>query len=260
MKTFWIGTLLIFLNTFISSADTIKISADPWMPFTGIANSKAEGFMIDIAREAFKLEGYKLEYINETWIRSIANAKRDVIHGIAGTDKREVPKFIFGKEALGMTINNFYTLKSSTWTFESVDSLENQTLGVVRAYSYGNIIDNYIKKYEANSNHIQFVSSEEVLDDLFKKLLHRRISCLVDQGQVLDYYLKENPEAAKQVRFAGIEGFYEPIYIAFSPKNPKSQDYADALDSGIQKLRKSGRLKEILKKYGLKDWQTALAK
>jgi polar amino acid transport system substrate-binding protein len=45
------------------------------------------------------------------------------------------------------------------------------------------------------------------------------------------------------------------VYIAFSPGNPKSQEYAQILSKGIQQLRASGELATILKKYGMSDWK-----
>jgi len=45
------------------------------------------------------------------------------------------------------------------------------------------------------------------------------------------------------------------LFIAFSPKNPKSQEYAKLLSEGTAALRASGELRKILAKYGLSDWR-----
>lgn len=44
-------------------------------------------------------------------------------------------------------------------------------------------------------------------------------------------------------------------FIAFSPVNPKSREYAAILDRGMAEMRASGRLRQILQRYGVKDWK-----
>ena len=48
------------------------------------------------------------------------------------------------------------------------------------------------------------------------------------------------------------------LYVGFSPTHPKeSREMASIFESGIMKLRKSGKLDKILNKYGLHDWVTS---
>ncbi len=61
-------------------------------------------------------------------------------------------------------------------------------------------------------------------------------------------YIEDAVESAGQV------GAPEPVFIAFSPANPRAKEYARILDEGMKKLRSSGRLEKILGKYGIKDW------
>ena len=44
-------------------------------------------------------------------------------------------------------------------------------------------------------------------------------------------------------------------YIAFSPALPESEQLADILTQGIREFRRTGRLEEILARYGLRDWK-----
>jgi polar amino acid transport system substrate-binding protein len=45
------------------------------------------------------------------------------------------------------------------------------------------------------------------------------------------------------------------VYIAFSPGNKNSIDYAQILSDGILEMRSNGHLGRILFKYGLQDWK-----
>jgi polar amino acid transport system substrate-binding protein len=51
------------------------------------------------------------------------------------------------------------------------------------------------------------------------------------------------------------EGDPNPLYIAFSPSDPRSPAYAALLSEGVVRLRASGRLAAILARYGLADWE-----
>jgi len=47
---------------------------------------------------------------------------------------------------------------------------------------------------------------------------------------------------------------HEDIYIAFSPGNNKSIRYASILDNAMLQFKTSGVLKDLLFKYGIKEW------
>ena len=68
-----------------------------------------------------------------------------------------------------------------------------------------------------------------------------------------------------QIRDAGFDPVYDKesyekakIYLAFSPKNPKSKSYARLISKGIIEMRASGDLQKILDKYGMRDWKEQL--
>lgn len=86
------------------------------------------------------------------------------------------------------------------------------------------------------------------------KLLADRIDVIVEDQNVFQTKVIEMKIAA-QVELAGIgkEDKSHHLYISFSPKDPKSKTYAKIFDDGIRKLSISGRLQEILDKYGLQD-------
>jgi len=43
-------------------------------------------------------------------------------------------------------------------------------------------------------------------------------------------------------------------FMALSPLNPKSRQYADLFSAGMRKIHKSGQLKKILAAYGVPEW------
>ncbi|SFV56538.1 ABC transporter, periplasmic domain [hydrothermal vent metagenome] len=76
---------------------------------------------------------------------------------------------------------------------------------------------------------------------------------MVEDPYVLEYYFKIK-NSHIPFKIAG-STYADNVYLAFSPNNPHSKEYAKILSEGINTLRKSGELDKILAKYGLHDWE-----
>jgi polar amino acid transport system substrate-binding protein len=100
-------------------------------------------------------------------------------------------------------------------------------------------------------------TGDNALEQNIEKLLSGQIDVVVEAGSVFINFFaaKGMISSLDQIRDAGEAGEKDDLYIAFSPKNGKSKDYAEILSKGIDGLRQSGKLASILEKYGLKDWK-----
>lgn len=234
-------------------AEKITLATDVWMPFTGDAGSEMTGFMTEVAREIFVGAGYEFEYLNEPWPRAISDAEAGKVNGIIGCVASEVPNFVFPRNELGVIQNAFYVLKDSKWTYSGVKSLETISLGVIVDYSYGEDVDQYVEKNKAAKG-VQLAAGDDALETNIKKLLGKRIDATVESTAVFSYTMQQMG-VASQIKEAGRIQATDKLYIAFSPALANSKKYAQVLSDGIDALRKSGRLREILKKYSLADWK-----
>ena len=81
-----------------------------------------------------------------------------------------------------------------------------------------------------------------------------RIDAFVEEESVLKNYLHALGQPESTVRNAGC---LKPdgLSIAFGPKDPKGKEYAKALADTVVAMRKDGRLKKVLDKYGISDWE-----
>ena len=245
-----ISMILPFTNF---NADKITLVADPWLPYVGIEKSSKQGYMVEVAIEAFKEAGHTVRYINRPWARAISGTRSNKFTGLISTYKTDAPDFIFPKETMGKSTSAFFVLEGSKWTFTNIESLKNKVLGVVKGYSYGKILDNYVTENANNRGLVEFSYGEQGLESLLKKLKAKRIDCFASNIAVLNKFLQNNKNYS-YVKEAGTISTSD-VYLAFSPKHPKALEYAKALDIGIKKMRKDGRLKQILTRYGLKDWK-----
>jgi len=242
---------LIFIVSFLK-ADVITIATDEWYPYGCNPKSQSQGYLMDIVREIFEPLGHKVVYKTIPWSRAIALGKHGKITAILGALKDDAPSYIFPKTMQGMSKNSFCVRKELDWKYTSLESLEVIKLGVSKAYAYGKEIDSYINRYGMDENRIYSIPGDTPLELGFKLIKRERITALIEDDTVLRYNI-EKQGLKKKFKIAGSIGS-DSLYIAFSHKLEKSQEYANILDNGLKKLRKSGRLKIILEKYNLEDW------
>lgn len=246
--------LLILLLTSISArADKIVLAADEWCPYNCSPNTVQEGYIIDIARTVFEKTGHTVDYKTMNWARAIVDARSGKITAVVGAIPEEVPDFILTKESLGVSQDHFYVLAKNTWRYKNIASLSKVQLGVINSYAYNRDILDFIKASKTSTN-IHTASGEHALENNINMVIQGRLDALIEDQNV--YHLIANKMGVmNKLVDAGSSGSYTQLYIAFSPKNPKSQQYADLLSAGVIELQKNGELQKILAKYNLTHWQ-----
>ncbi len=252
----WFLRVLVALTAFLSAsfyADTIKLAADEWMPFNGDGKTET-GYMIDIAKIVFEKAGYTLSYEVTPWARAIEETRGGNYDAIIGAYKSDAPDFIFPENEQGFGGNTFFVKKGSKWKFNGIKSLEGIKIGVIQDYAYSDDLDKYIKLNQKDKTKIDFSFGTKPAENNIKKLIAGQVDAIVDDMNVVKFAANKL-NVFDLIELAGSAGEPDNMYIAFSPKNPKSKDYAAILSKGISELRKSGELKKILAKYGLKDWK-----
>lgn len=252
MKKIVVVFLMIVLGSLQVSAETISIRADVWKPYNCEPNSKEPGYMVEIAKKIFEKHGYKIDYDILPWTRAIEETRKGKIDAIVGAAKGDAPDFIFPQNEQGISANaTMFIKKGGKWRYTDLESLKTEQVGIINGYSYGEKVDKYLKN---NPSIVQVVSGENALELNIKKLIAGKISVIVEDRVVIAYKIKEM-NVQNDIEEAGSDGSASKIYIAFSPANNKSDEYAKILSEGMDIIRKNGELKNILNKYGIKDWK-----
>lgn len=247
----FIALLIIFSISQSAFADVISIRADDWCSYNCEPKSKDPGYLIEIAKYIFESKGHTIEYKTMPWARAISETRRGEYIAIVGAYTDDAPDFIF-TTPLGSSTMRFYGKKGHQWQYNGISSLKSIRIGVIRSYSYGEEMDQYIKGKD-KTNDVQIVSTEHGLEQNIQKLLLGRIHVFAENEMVFQYQIKQKGYSINKFQDAGFIS-RDDVYIAFSPNSTKSSIYVEILNSGIKELRSSGKLKGILDKYGLKDW------
>lgn len=235
------------------SAKVVVLVADEWCPYNCESGSDNPGFVIDIARRIFATHGIQVRYVTMPWARAIVETRAGHFDAIVGAVPDEAPDFIYPTVSQGESIDGFFVNKGNSWVYEGVVSLSNQRLGVILDYSYGDQVDAYIQQWSGKDLRVQLAFGDEPHRINSDKLKYGRISVMLADTFVLSHQMFLSKEFGRYDLAGTLPP--DPVYIAFSPVIDNAEEYSRMLSRGMVKLRQSGELERIMKRYDLNDWQ-----
>jgi len=238
------------------AAQTIRMEGNPWPPYLADAGAKDRGFMIDVAEAAFRTAGCTLALQVVPWSRALQDTeegKADAVVGIYASQAKE-KGLLLPSEEIGVSVNKLFVKAGSTWVYSGIPSLGGMILGTIADYDYGDLTPYVAEQVARKTGKVDEMHGNDALQANLNKLLLDRVTVIVEDAIVVDFATRELGMVGK-VKAAGSVEPRNRVYIAFSPKNPKSASYAKALSDGIARLRRSGELKAILDRYGVADWK-----
>lgn len=244
-------SLFLFAAT-VAHSETILMKSDKWCPFTcnpSNTKDKQQGYVVEVAKIIFERKGHNVVFQIDSWTNSIESVRFGVATAIASTTKADAPDFIYPQKSMGSNKECFYVKTKDPWEFTNVNSLKNRKIGAAQSYAYSAELMSYLREHTED---VFKAHGDNPLMLNIQKLQEGKINTIVENPFVFNYYT-ENKKIRDNFEEAGCtEG--DPLYIGFSPKNPRSKEFAKILENGIEELRKDGTLGKIIEKYSLKDW------
>ncbi|MBF0595669.1 MAG: transporter substrate-binding domain-containing protein [Candidatus Omnitrophica bacterium] len=256
MKSLCVG--LVFLLGVglagMASAETITVAADPWMPYTGEAGASRLGYCVDVVKAIYEPAGYTVEYQTFPWSRDVADVAANRIDAIIGASRMDCPTCLFPDSAIGMVQNSAYVAKGDTWKYAGVSSLAGRRLGVVEGYSYDDgPLDAYIKDTDVPA--VRKSSGTDALQKNIDRLVSGRLDVVVENDRVMKNALDDFGWPEDSVTLAGTVNEEQKIFLAFAPDKVTTVKLMRVWTDGIRQLRSTGKLKEIMARYHLADWE-----
>ncbi len=264
MKKVWIPMLAIFLvlgsGMAALGAEVLKFSFDDWCPYIcakegqmNVLDPEEPGYYIEVLRAIYEPAGYEPDFLLRPWGRAMQETRSGRLDALLSPAKSEAPDLVFPEEEIGMLGWCFYTLSGMDWNYAGPVSLLGIALGVLKGNDFGPEVQPHLERYADDPQRVQMVTGMDWKEKNIRRLQLGRIGAFLDEPSAIDLYLKRN-DLAGDIRKAGCLPA-EKMYVAFSPENPNAEKLANVYDAGIQELRASGRLSEILSRYGLEDWR-----
>ena len=154
---------------------------------------------------------------------------------------------VTGAEPIAEPKFALFVKSSSAWRYESLRSLADVKLGAIEGYKYWDSIDGYLEKAQAPA--VKLYHGETPLVDGLADLSCGKIDVMVESVVVFYWAAKSAGRSPSDYRIACLQQS-EPLYVAFAP-TPQGRRFAQLFDDGLRELKKNGRFKAILAKYGL---------
>jgi polar amino acid transport system substrate-binding protein len=140
---------------------------------------------------------------------------------------------------------------SSKWEFKgTADYLSSPgRVGLIPGYSYGNEVDDLIKK---NPSHFETIYGDSSLKRVLKLLTTGRISTFPEDAYMVDYYLKQNN--ITNIRRAGCQEEVLKGTLAASPKFKGAKELVEKYSAELKSMRSNGRVDQIFEEFGISNW------
>jgi len=235
-------------------ADTILLKSDLWCPYNCAPDARLPGYAVEITKRILEKAGHTLTYENTPWSRALKLVKDGDSSAIIGVTRNEAPELIFPEQEIGISVIHFFKRKGTPWRYSGIASLKDVNVGIMADYEYGAELDAYFEKHKG-THRVQVIRSKRPLVLNIKKLLGGRID-VIPEDKAVFIETAHSMGVLDSIEDAGVDPITSKatfdeslVYIAFSPKNPKSKEYARLISEGIEQLRASGELGTILAKY-----------
>jgi polar amino acid transport system substrate-binding protein len=241
----------LLATTAITHADTITIAADEWCPYNCAPDSAQPGYAVELTQEALKPYGHTVKYEVLPWTRAVKMTEEGELNAVIGSNPNSDPTLIYPKNEFGIMTWAIFVRADDPWRFTTPESLKGRSIGLINDYQYSNLGD-YLRENPAIAK-LESIGGDDAREKNIQKLLNKRIDTFIENGAVMSWTLAQTQREGQLIDVGASDPL--SLFIAFSPKNPQSAVYAQQLSDGIDKLRQSGRLAEILKSYHLTDWK-----
>lgn len=247
MRLYLFLWLLIWPVSAVSQDD--RTSADPeparliriaeednWPPFS---DHQGQGLSEQLVKAAFATQGYQITTVVVPYARALhftSQGDTDACWNVTRQQNTE-QNFTLHSIPLFTADSSFYYYRHSQ-PYASVAQIPNGTVvGVILGYEYGDLYEQHKHRFKLVevSTHAQLIGL----------LNTNKLDLAIFFDDVLHYYLQQEGIPAQNLKRGELNHTSE-IYLAFNKNDPQSMKRAEALDAGINQLKKSGLYQQLL--------------
>jgi polar amino acid transport system substrate-binding protein len=230
----------------------VALVADDWCPQHCEFDRKHKGYIVDIVGQALAEEGLAFTIVYRPWTRALRMTELGTYDGLLTPTAEGYPQFQFHHEAVGFQQYCFYVNADSAWSYSAPKDLLGQRVAYLRESGFGKL-ETYMAAHQSAIKVEEFASGRDFIPRIFKFLAAGRADTIIMTTDVYQAGVRSGA-TARTFKSAGCLN-NEKLMVGLSRANPeRARLIGEKLDSGIRKLRQSGRLKSILAEYGIALW------
>jgi polar amino acid transport system substrate-binding protein len=240
---FWPVLLMLLSWSCWSNAEKVSIAAGEYPPWLS-KSLPNYGFIAQVITESFKASGYQTTFTFLPWKRAYAEAKKGKYVATAywyPSKDREL-SFIYSAPLTNESTHFFYRKDNPLKQWNTLSDLKGYKIGATDGFTYTEEFWNAEKDGS-------LVIETAIRDELnMAKLIKGRIDLFpVEKHLGINILLTHfKPHSAYLIDFHPKPLFSTTGHLLFSRAHPDALKRVTAFNSGLKKLRKSGRYEELL--------------
>ncbi len=237
-----------------ADAERLQVVADVWCPFNCQPDAPLPGYIIEVLASIFPQ--HQIDYQVVPWKRAILQTRQGIsTAAIAATAPMvHEGKLLISQQQVGHAYDCLYVAPGSAHEYhgQASDLQGLQRLGIALGYEYVDGIGEWLAD-PANKKKYFAESGAEPARRNLRKLMVGGLDGMIEDRSVMSFLLLDSAYAGRVVSVGCNQAV--PLYMGFSPKQPGADKLLEQFDHELVALRQSGRLAQILAKYGVEDWQ-----
>ncbi len=235
--------LALLLAAASASAETLRMAADVWPPFTD-ASLPGNGLATELVSTAFKRAGHRPEFVQVPWARALRGVQvgeYDLIVNAWYSDERAS----YGQFSSPYLTNRilFLKRKGSDVRFRAPADLKNSSIAVVRGYSY-------LPSFDADAG----LNKVPVKDFQMgaRMLAAGRVQLTLEDELVARFYLnRELAGIRERLEFLPRPLSENGLHILVRRSHPRHRQLVEEFDQAMQGMREDGTYQAIFARHGL---------
>ncbi|WP_239057171.1 ABC transporter substrate-binding protein [Desulfovibrio sp. JC010] len=216
-----------------------------YLPYSIYEDGVPTGSDIEILQECFRRMDVDVKILLVPWKRALQMAMLGQVDGIFGAVKTpERQEKLYYSDPVRVEQISLFVRNDSKLQFDgNLENLQGHSFGVIRDFSYGPRIDEFLAKASESGRVERVVDTEMNL----AKLIKGRFDLLVgDHFSTLHTVSKA--DLAGQVRSLEPPVAENNIYITFSKKR-KLVSFREHFNAALRSIREDGTWERIMQKY-----------
>lgn len=223
-------------------AAVVRLANGEWPPFMG-EYLPHDGYFSHLTTEAFAAEGLTVVYDFYPWARALRTVETGESEGSPGwvkTPAREETVRFAGP--IGEMCAVFFHRVDYAFDWETETDLVGHRIGTMLGYES----TERLESLHRGGLDLTLDSAPDEATN-FKKLLLNRIDIFPAAQEVGLYVLRTQftPEEQAAITYNPTTWGCLDYYVIISPQSPRAEELLQAFNSGIQKLKDSGRYEEL---------------
>ncbi|MEJ6005614.1 transporter substrate-binding domain-containing protein [Paucibacter sp. AS339] len=244
-----LAALLVLLNclhtvAWAAEAEEVPLCLTEFPPFNSETLPR-QGPLIEIASEAFRRSGLKVQVQFLPWARALkdAEAARCALFGVWRNPARD-QLFDYSKPMIQMELG-FFGRRGVQHDFGDPKVLAGLLVGIQRG--------TYLPP-QLEAKDLRFDLGNDLLSSL-RKLLRDRVDLAYGNKALGQYLIRSEPELREELEWKRPVLEVKDHYLALSKQHPQKEAWLRAFDQGLAGMKADGSYAKILRNGGLTGWR-----